>query len=65
MYRFHPQHKRVREIIDSGVIGEVPEVHSHLSNDMMSPPDPKNVRLILNSAAAPCSTWAAMSIHRA
>ncbi len=44
MYRFHPQHKRVREIIDSGVIGEVLEVRAHLSNNMMSPPDPKNVR---------------------
>lgn len=46
MYRFHPQHARVREIIDSGVIGEVLEVRSHLSNNMMSPPDPKNVRMI-------------------
>jgi D-xylose 1-dehydrogenase (NADP+, D-xylono-1,5-lactone-forming) len=46
MYRFHPQHKRVREIIDSGVIGEVLEVRSHLSNNMMNPPDPKNVRMI-------------------
>ncbi|MEO8667356.1 MAG: Gfo/Idh/MocA family oxidoreductase [Bauldia sp.] len=45
MYRFHPQHKRVRQIIDSGVIGDVLEVRSFLSNDMMSPPDPKNVRL--------------------
>jgi len=44
MYRFHPQHARVREIIDSGVIGEVLEVRAHLSNNMMSPPDPKNVR---------------------
>ena len=46
MYRFHPQHRRVREIIDSGVIGEVLEVRSHLSNNMMSPPDPKNVRFM-------------------
>ena len=46
MYRFHPQHARVREIIDSGVIGEVLEVRAHLSNNMMSPPDPKNVRFI-------------------
>jgi D-xylose 1-dehydrogenase (NADP+, D-xylono-1,5-lactone-forming) len=46
MYRFHPQHARVREIIESGVIGEVLEVRAHLSNNMMSPPDPKNVRLI-------------------
>jgi predicted dehydrogenase len=46
MYRFHPQHARVREIIDTGVIGEVLEVRAHLSNNMMSPPDPKNVRFI-------------------
>lgn len=46
MYRFHPQHARVRQIIDSGVIGEVLEVRAHLSNNMMSPPDPKNVRMI-------------------
>ena len=46
MYRFHPQHARVRAIIDSGVIGDVLEVRSHLSNNMMSPPDPKNVRMI-------------------
>jgi xylose dehydrogenase (NAD/NADP) len=45
MYRFHPQHRRVREIIDSGVIGDVLEVRVHLSNDNMSPPDPSNVRL--------------------
>lgn len=45
MYRFHPQHRRVREIIDSGAIGDVLEVRSFLSNDMLSPPDPKNVRL--------------------
>ena len=46
MYRFHPQHARVRAIIESGVIGEVLEVRAHLSNNMMSPPDPKNVRFI-------------------
>ena len=44
MYRFHPQHRRVREIIDSGAIGDVVEVRVHLSNDMMNPPDPNNVR---------------------
>lgn len=46
MYRFHPQHRRVREIIDSGAIGDVLEVRAHLSNDMMSPPDPANVRFV-------------------
>ena len=44
MYRFHPQHRRVREIIDSGAIGDVVEVRAHLSVDLMSPPDPNNVR---------------------
>lgn len=31
MYRFHPQHVRVKEIIDSGVIGEVRSVRSCFS----------------------------------
>ena len=31
MYRFHPQHARVREIINSGLIGEVRTVHAHYS----------------------------------
>lgn len=44
MYRFHPQHARVREIIASGEIGDVVEVHAHLSVDLMSPTDPSNVR---------------------
>lgn len=45
MYRFHPQHRRVRELIDSGVIGEMVEVRTHLSCDIMSPPDPHNIRM--------------------
>lgn len=44
MYRFHPQHARVREIIETGIIGEPVEVHAHLSVDLMSPTDPANVR---------------------
>lgn len=44
MYRFHPQHRRVREMIADGAIGEVVEVRAHLSVDLMSPPDPANVR---------------------
>lgn len=31
MYRFHPQHNRVREIIDSGAIGEIRSVRSCFS----------------------------------
>ena len=45
MYRFHPQHRRIRELIDAGVIGDVLEVRSHLSVDIMSPPDPNNIRM--------------------
>ena len=45
MYRFHPQHRRVRALIDSGVIGDVIEVRTHLSVDIMSPPDPDNIRM--------------------
>jgi predicted dehydrogenase len=45
MYRFHPQHRRVREIIDSGAIGDVVEVRTHLSVDIMNPPDPNNIRM--------------------
>lgn len=44
MYRFHPQHRRVREIIASGAIGDVVEVQVHLSVDLMTPADPGNVR---------------------
>jgi predicted dehydrogenase len=31
MYRFHPQHKRVRELVESGVIGDVRAVQAHYS----------------------------------
>ena len=36
MYRFHPQHSRVKEIIESGIIGEVRSVRSCFSY-MMQP----------------------------
>ncbi len=36
MYRFHPQHARVRELIDSGLIGEIRSVRSSFSF-MMKP----------------------------
>jgi predicted dehydrogenase len=41
MYRLHPQWARVRDLIDSGVVGDVRTVHSHFSffND-----DPENIR---------------------
>ncbi len=44
MYRSHPQHKRVRDLIAQDVIGEVVEVRAHLCVDIMSPADPKNIR---------------------
>jgi xylose dehydrogenase (NAD/NADP) len=44
MYRFHPQHARARAIIAEGRIGDPVEIHAHLSVDLMSPPDPTNVR---------------------
>jgi predicted dehydrogenase len=31
MYRFHPQHARVRELVESGLIGEVRSVQAHYS----------------------------------
>lgn len=46
MYRFHPQHRHVRQLLDAGVIGELREVHAHLSVDLMNPLDPANVRFI-------------------
>lgn len=36
MYRFHPQHQRVRELIDSGLIGEIRSVRTSFSF-MMKP----------------------------
>lgn len=44
MYRFHPQHARVLQLIAEGVIGEVREVRAHLSVDLMSGGDTGNVR---------------------
>ncbi len=31
MYRFHPQHARVRELLDSGLIGDIRTVHARFS----------------------------------
>lgn len=36
MYRFHPQHARVKELVDSGLIGEVRSVQAHYSFMMRS-----------------------------
>lgn len=43
MYRFHPQNRRVLELIAEGAIGEVREVQAHLSVGIMEA-DPANVR---------------------
>lgn len=44
MYRFHPQHQRVRALIDAGTIGDVIEVRAHLSANIVGRKDPDNVR---------------------
>lgn len=44
MYRFHPQTRRVKELVDSGAIGQVREVRAHLSVNIMRTLDPSNIR---------------------
>lgn len=44
MYRFHPQWKKVKSLVDSGAIGDVKNIHTHFSYNN---PDPKNIRNIL------------------
>ena len=44
MYRFHPQHARVRELLDAGAIGELRAVRTAFTF-MLEPFNPKNVRL--------------------
>lgn len=44
MYRFHPQHARVRELIDAGAIGELRFVRSAFTF-LLEPFKPANVRL--------------------
>lgn len=44
MYRFHPQHARVRELIDGGAIGELRAVRTAFTFSMGTL-NPKNVRL--------------------
>lgn len=44
MYRFHPQHARVRELIDAGTIGELRAVRASFSF-LLEPFQKKNVRL--------------------
>lgn len=45
MYRFHPQHARVKQLVSEGVIGEVREVRAHLSTNRMASPSPDNIVL--------------------
>lgn len=44
MYRFHPQWKKVKSLVDSGAIGTVKNIHTHFSYNN---PDPNNIRNIL------------------
>ncbi|MGD0476411.1 MAG: Gfo/Idh/MocA family oxidoreductase, partial [Candidatus Velthaea sp.] len=44
MYRFHPQHVRVRELIASGAIGEVHEVRAGLSIGILGSAERDNIR---------------------
>src|SRR6202047_2113800 len=44
MYRFHPQTRRVQELIASGAIGQVREVRAHLSVNIMRTLDTSNIR---------------------
>ncbi|KQV36984.1 Gfo/Idh/MocA family oxidoreductase [Rhizobium sp. Root1204] len=45
MYRFHPLHKRVKELVAEGVIGELREVRAHLSTNRMAAPSGDNIVL--------------------
>jgi xylose dehydrogenase (NAD/NADP) len=44
MYRFHPQTRRVQQLIASGAIGPVREVRAHLSVNIMRTFDASNIR---------------------
>lgn len=44
MYRFHPQTRRVHQLIREGAIGDLREVRAHLSVNILSDPDPTNIR---------------------
>ena len=44
MYRFHPQTRKVQELLASGVIGEIREARVHLSVNFIDAADPRNVR---------------------
>jgi D-xylose 1-dehydrogenase (NADP+, D-xylono-1,5-lactone-forming) len=45
MYRFHPLHTRVKQLVREGVIGEVREVRAHLSTHRMEGPSENNIVL--------------------
>jgi predicted dehydrogenase len=44
MYRFHPQTRRVHQLVRDGALGELREVQAHLSVDILSDRDPTNIR---------------------
>lgn len=45
MYRFHPVHGRVKQLLKEGVIGELREVRAHLSTNRMAAPTENNIVL--------------------
>lgn len=45
MYYFHPQHERVKEIIDSGEIGEVKAMHAAFSFNLPNDEKINNIRM--------------------
>ncbi|WP_332630830.1 Gfo/Idh/MocA family protein [Halalkalibacter flavus] len=45
MYQFHPQHQRVKELIESGVIGDVNLMRSAFSYSMNLESEAQNIRL--------------------
>ena len=44
MYRFHPQTRRVQQLIKAGAIGQVREVRAHLSVNILRTFDASNIR---------------------
>ncbi|RIW27094.1 gfo/Idh/MocA family oxidoreductase [Bacillus salacetis] len=55
MYQFHPQHLRVKELIDKGAIGEVRHMHSVFTFKMNPEKNHQNIRL--NKELGGGSVW--------
>ena len=63
MYRFHPQHARVAEIVKSGVIGDILSVRSSFSF-LMREARMYRINRAMAKAAARCGTLALMRFTR-